>query len=169
MLYIKLPDTYPYRIERFRADHPGTSFPAELSDRHYADHGVLPVTPTPAPDHDPITQTLIDRAELQGGSWVQAWQVVGASPDEVAARKAARVPAAVTMRQARLALLAAGKLSAVDAAINSMPEPTQSAARIEWEYSVEVQRHNGFVAALGPALGLSQEQIDALFIAAAKL
>ena len=79
------------------------------------------------------------------------------------------VPRAVTMRQARLALLGAGKLAAVDAAINGMSEPTKSAARIEWEYSGEVQRHNGFVAALGPALGLTEAQIDALFTAAAKL
>ena len=75
----------------------------------------------------------------------------------------------VTMRQARLALLGAGKLSMVDAAIASMPEPQKSAAHIEWEYSNEVQRHNSFVSALGPALGLTEEQIDALFVAASKL
>ena len=77
------------------------------------------------------------------------------------------VPQSITMRQARLALLGAGKLSLVDAAIDSMPEPQKSAARIEWEYSNEVQRNNGFVAALGPALGMTEEQIDQLFIAAA--
>lgn len=86
-----------------------------------------------------------------------------------AIRNAPVVPRAVTMRQARLALLGAGALAGVDAAINAMPEPTRSAARIEWEYSQEVQRHNGFVAALGPALGMSSAQIDALFVAAAKL
>lgn len=86
-----------------------------------------------------------------------------------AIRNAPVVPRAVTMRQARLALLGAGVLASVDAAINAMPEPTKSAARIEWEYSQEVQRHNGFVAALGPALGMSSAQIDALFVAAAKL
>lgn len=169
MLYIKLPNTYPYRIERFRADHPGTSFPAELQDRHYADHGVLPVAPTTAPAHDPITQDLSTYAENVEGEWVQRWTVSEASEADIAQRRAARVPASVTMRQARLALLGAGKLALVDAAISSMKEPQQSAARIEWEYSGEVQRHNGFVAALGPALGLTSEQIDALFIAAAKL
>ena len=79
------------------------------------------------------------------------------------------VPQTVTMRQARLALLGAGKLSLVDAAIDGMPEPQKSAARIEWEYSNEVQRNNSFVSALGPALGMTEEQIDQLFIAAAKL
>jgi len=81
----------------------------------------------------------------------------------------AGVPQKVTMRQARLALLGAGMLAGVDAAIDAMSEPTRSAARIEWEYSSEVQRYNGFVAALGPALGMTDEQMDALFIAAAKL
>lgn len=87
--------------------------------------------------------------------------------DEMALRDT--TPKAVTMRQARLALLGSGKLAAVDAAIALLPEPQKSAARIEWEYSGEVKRHNGFVAALGPALGLSEAQIDALFVAASKL
>ena len=79
------------------------------------------------------------------------------------------VPAEITMRQARLALLGARKLAAVDAAIATMPEPNKSAAKIEWEYSNSVLRHNGFVSALGPMLGLTDAQIDALFIAGAKL
>lgn len=79
------------------------------------------------------------------------------------------VPRSVTMRQARLALLGAGKLAQVDSTIASMPEPSRSAAQIEWNYSNEVQRHSGFVDVLGPALGLSSAQIDALFRAAAAL
>lgn len=79
------------------------------------------------------------------------------------------VPAAVTMRQARLALLGAGLLDDVEAAINGLPSPQKEAARIEWEYSQEVQRHNGFVSVLGPALGLTEAQTDALFIQAATL
>ena len=81
----------------------------------------------------------------------------------------APVPAAVTMRQARLALLGAGLLSSIDAAIDALPSPQKEAARIEWEYSQEVQRHNGFVSALAPALGLTAEQTDALFVQAATL
>jgi len=87
----------------------------------------------------------------------------------VFAAPAPRVPAAVTMRQARLALLGANLLSSVDTAIDALPEPTKSAARIEWEYSNELQRGNALVAALTPALGLTSEQVDALFIAASTL
>ena len=73
------------------------------------------------------------------------------------------------MRQARLALLGAGKLAAVDAAIDAMPEPQKSAARIEWEYAAEVRRDNDFIAWLAPALGMTDAQVDALFVAAAAL
>lgn len=79
------------------------------------------------------------------------------------------VPTTVTMRQARLALLAAGLLGDVEAAIATLPSPHKEAAKIEWEYSQEVQRHNGFVAQLGPALSLDAAALDALFVAAAGL
>lgn len=79
------------------------------------------------------------------------------------------VPAEVTMRQARLALLGAGKLAAVDAAIDALPDPQKAAARIEWDYSSTVRRQQPLVLALAPALGLSTGQLDALFIAAAAL
>ena len=79
------------------------------------------------------------------------------------------VPSAVTMRQARLALNAAGKLALVEAAIASLSEPQKTAAQIEWEYSNEVQRSNGLVASLGPALGMTEAELDALFVQAASL
>ena len=79
------------------------------------------------------------------------------------------VPQEVTMRQARLALHAAGKLAAVNAAINALPDPPRSAALIEWEYSSTVRRDSQFVSMLGPALDLDAAGLDALFIAAAKL
>lgn len=79
------------------------------------------------------------------------------------------VPSEVTMRQARLALHAAGYLGGVDAAIEALEEPARTKARIEWEYSGMVQRHNGFVALLAPQLGLTEEQTDALFIVARSL
>ena len=79
------------------------------------------------------------------------------------------IPQSVTMRQARLALEAVGKLDDVDAAIAALPLPTRKLAQIEWEYSNEVQRANGIVSQLGPALSLTEAEIDALFVAAAAL
>lgn len=73
------------------------------------------------------------------------------------------VPQIVTMRQARLALLQAGLLSQVDAAINAMAEPDRSAAQIEWEYATEVKRSSGLVQSLAVGLNLSDQQVDDLF------
>lgn len=91
--------------------------------------------------------------------------------DEIAALpgpQSAPIQQEVTMRQARLALLAAGKLADVNTAIDAMPEPDRTAARIEWEYSGSVRRHQPFVLQLAPAIGLDSAGLDALFIDAAQ-
>lgn len=99
-------------------------------------------------------------AVFAGDSWV----IYDAEPAVVVP-----VPTEVTMRQARLALHAAGKLAAVNTAIEALPDPPKTAARIEWEYSNAVRRDSQFVALLGPTLGLDAAALDALFVAASKL
>lgn len=78
-------------------------------------------------------------------------------------------PAEVTMRQARLALLQAGKLAAVNAAVAAMPGAAGDTARIEWEFSSTVERHRPLVEALGASLGMTADQLDDLFRTAATL
>jgi len=79
------------------------------------------------------------------------------------------VPQEVTMRQAQLALLGAGLLDTVDTAIAAIPGDAGRAARITWEKSSAVRRDNPLIAQLQGALGLTSEQIDALFVAAAAI
>ena len=79
------------------------------------------------------------------------------------------VPQEVSMRQARLALLARGVLGEVDAAIDSLPSPDREAARIEWDYSSVVARNSPLVVMMGAALGLDDDALDELFITAARL
>lgn len=112
-------------------------------------------TPIALPVFNPATQG----AFFADGAWVVVDAVPAALP----------VPQVVTMRQARLALLAAGKLAAVSAAITGLPSPQKEEAQIEWEYSQAIERNRPFVLLLGPALGLSDAQLDTLFIAAAAL
>lgn len=69
----------------------------------------------------------------------------------------------VSMRQARLALMAAGLLDDVEAMIVQ----ADRAVKIDWEYATVVDRSSPLVAAIGSALGLTNEQIDALFADAA--
>lgn len=72
-------------------------------------------------------------------------------------------PEVVTIRQAKLALLAGGLLDEANAAVAAAGQ----AAQIEWEYATEVRRDSPLVAGIGPVLGLTESQIDALFITAA--
>jgi len=73
----------------------------------------------------------------------------------------------VSMRQAKLALLAAGKIGAVESAIAALSEPDKSAAEIEWQSTGTVRRDHPTVAFIGAAAGLTEAEIDGLFAAAA--
>lgn len=79
------------------------------------------------------------------------------------------IPGAVTMRQARLALLGAGLLANVNSYIASMTGVDGDVARIEWEYAQEVRRDSPLVAGLSQALALTTAQLYALFTTAAGL
>ncbi len=71
----------------------------------------------------------------------------------------------ISMRQARLALLGAGLLSQVNAAVAQLDET----AKIEWEYASEVKRDAPLVVGLAQALNLTDQQLDELFILASNI
>jgi hypothetical protein len=82
--------------------------------------------------------------------------------EEINAAKAAQ---SVTMRQARLALLQSGLLDQVTSAI---AQGTQ-ADQITWEYATEVCRTDSLVNNLALVLGLTNQQLDELFVLGASL
>lgn len=79
------------------------------------------------------------------------------------------VPQSVSMRSARLALLQAGVLATVNTTIANMQGVEGDAARIEWEYAQEVRRDSALVLSLIPLLGMTDSEIDGLFILAGSL
>lgn len=142
---------------------------------HYFDMwGWYVSAPTPGRSTD-IAPPITSESTVPGGDRANFTGIPGAEWEvrpyvvPVITAPSPVVPPSVTMRQARLALLGAGLLASVNAVIEAMGEPTRSAAQIEWEYSNELQRGNALVAALGPALGLTESEIDQLFITAATL
>jgi hypothetical protein len=76
----------------------------------------------------------------------------------------APVPDKVTNFQARAALIAAGLFDAVDAAVRASDDPIALQA---WDYANEVTRNGALVNGLASGLGLTAEQLDDLFRAAA--
>jgi len=109
-------------------------------------------TLTPDPERHVV---LVTRA-------VEPW-----SDEEIAAHRKSLVPQSVTMRQCRIALLGAGLLESVQSSIASMPGADGERARIDWEYALEVRRDWPLIAYMAGDLGLTDEQVDALFVTAA--
>lgn len=75
------------------------------------------------------------------------------------------VPQRITPLQARKALRAAGLMAAVQAFIATQPDEVQD----EWEYAITIERSNTTLTNAATALGLTEAQVDALFIAGASM
>ena len=147
-----------------------------LNETHIRNRGLRPpqvreITPTQKPAINALLQAVYERKPLmQDGDPVQVWEVVDFTEAELAVKlEARRALMVVTMRQARLALLQQGLLASIQPAIDSLDEPHRSGANIEWEYSQTVERTRPFVLTLGEALGLTDDDLDALFELAATL
>lgn len=75
------------------------------------------------------------------------------------------VPETITALQARLVLDSMGALDAVEAFIDKAGGP----AKIVWEYATVIERNSPLVEGAAAALGMTSEQMDDLFRAAATL
>jgi hypothetical protein len=79
------------------------------------------------------------------------------------------IPQSISMRQARLMLSREGSLSAVQEAIDLLPESQREEAQIEWDYAQMVNRDNPIMQLIAQKIGLTDEQLDEMFLEASKL
>jgi len=84
-------------------------------------------------------------------------------PEHAAAVYVESIPYEITMRQAELALRDAGYLAAVKAWVQALDGELES----YWGRSLTVRRDHAFVESARVELGLTQQQMDGLFILAA--
>lgn len=76
----------------------------------------------------------------------------------------------VTPRQIRVALIMSGiSIASIEAMIDALEEPQKSIVRATWEYSTIFERDNEILNQMAPLIGLSQSQVDDLFILAKTL
>ena len=94
----------------------------------------------------------------------EPWYSEEAIDKEVAKRKEEIKVKSVTPRQARIELLRAGMLDAVNQAVASNHEWA-----ITWEFATEVRRDDPMIAAVQELLGKTELEIDELFTTASKL
>lgn len=109
-------------------------------------------------DYDGKTFTNFERADAEAAGVPS--EVLDAA--ELDSRRAAM---SCTPRQARRALDEADLLDSVEAYIATAPKAVQ----IDWEYASSFRRDYGAITTAGTALGMTDSQIDDLFIAAMTL
>jgi len=80
-----------------------------------------------------------------------------------------RIPREIANWRARAVLEINGLLSAVDAMVQAMEGPEGIVVRQAWQAGAPLARNGSTVLTLAPALGLTSQQIDDMFIAAGSL
>jgi hypothetical protein len=112
------------------------------------------------PEFDASTQRLGDKTLtiLNDESVAYVWSIVELPPPSV--------PAEIQMWQARSILARAGLLEQVNQAVKAAANPE---IEIAWEYAPNVVRASSFVSAMAASLGLSEAQLDGLFIEGSKI
>ena len=103
-----------------------------------------------------------ERANWTGREWV----VVPYTP-QVICEKVVEVPKSITSRQGRIVLARAGLLVAVSEYFLALP--VYDERRIEWESAAQWDRDWNTLAIAAKALGLSEKQVDQMFIDGAVL
>ena len=176
---------------QIRKDNPNVSLPKVWNDNVNEALGIDPVLESPKPEPSADYKSVVGNGVEQdaNGNWVYAWTevdmfieyeqevtdeegvtttsiiTVQQQIDDYEARKLAdkRDNMVVTMRQARLALSQAEKLTMVNDAIAVMDEPDKTAVSIEWEYGSTVERVSPWIDAMATALGMTGVEMDELF------
>jgi hypothetical protein len=182
---------------QIRSDHPNTSLPKVWTEATCDGLGIDPVLEAPKPEPSGDYKVVVRNGVEQdaNSNWVYAWTerdmfveyeeevtddqgvmttnvvTVQSQIDAYEANKLAtkREGMVVTMRQARLALSQAGKLTMVNDAIAVMDEPDKTAVSIEWEYGSTVERVSPWIDTMATALSMTGEEMDDLFELAATL
>ena len=80
------------------------------------------------------------------------------------------IPESITKRQAKQQLLLEGKLGQVQEVIDSIADETKRMmTQLYWDDSTEFERNHPTLVELGAALGLTEAELDMMFINASKL
>lgn len=100
---------YPITQDQMRARHPDTLFP----DPFEPADGYAPVQYGTLPAHDAATHRVVELAPVEeDGQWVQAFEVVALTPEELAQRAADAAVALEAARAAKNAAINAARLAA---------------------------------------------------------
>jgi hypothetical protein len=122
---------------------------------------ILPVVVDDIPEYNTETQEIVESTPIVESDRVRkTWQVV----DIVVP-----VPDEIPLWAFRTAIRKAELKESVEALLNALPEPNRTDALEHYEYGNFIVRHHPLIAALAFQLGLTEKQVDDIFIFASKL
>jgi hypothetical protein len=107
--------------------------------------------------NDEIMGGVTDSVDFEAQTYTRTY--------ESAVKPPPGVPRSVSPSQFRRALNAANLRSAVEAAISAADQGTKDL----WEYATSVDRDNVQLNAMATVLGITQNQLDDIFIAASQI
>lgn len=94
----------------------------------------------------------------------------GANIEEINEFNRKSIPKVVSQRQLRTQLVLNGfDLNDIQIAIDELTEPNKSIAQIAWDYAITFERNSPLLVVVGQMLGLSESDIDTIFLNASKL
>lgn len=159
---------YPYSREQFQQDHQNVTLPEIPTQDQWAEYNVFPVRILPKSNYDSATQycNLNATPHFSDGEWVLGWTISQKTEADLEADIFNwRQSASCSPFQGRMALADAGLLSQVDNIVALADEKT----KVAWEYALEWKRQSPLIMTLASSLGLTEAQVDNLFIEAAKV
>lgn len=151
-MYVKIVNGVPEERTRqdLQNDWPNVSFPKDIDEQTLSEFGYATLHVGLKPQAE-----VIQRGPIQAidGKWTRTY--IGR--ERTAEEK--RINMRCSARQARLALLQSGKLGQVKQAMAQASESDQ----IEWDHATEFLRSHGPLVTMAASLGLTEEEVDALF------
>lgn len=157
---------YPYPDWALRADHPNTSFPADLAAFDPTPFGAAVVVAVDPPATGPDERAVEGEPVLIGGEWRQTWTIEAYSPP---------VPASISDRQFFQQLALAGHITeaeaiaavatgtipaAMEELVQQLPAGSQFAARMLLSGATSFERAHPLTATLGAMYGMDGAALD---------
>ena len=144
------------------------SFPNGVLDESFLakQNNIVKVEYEAQPVIDDFTQKVEQDklATLENGVYTIKYRVLPKTEDEIVEYRKSQVPQTITPLQAKLQLLHMGLLDEVDAMV-----ATDRKVQLYWEYALIIERNNPILLSMATQLGLTDGQLDDMFIEASKL
>lgn len=158
---------YPWSIDQMMMANPTVSFSTPVPDEVAAAFNTFPVTDTARPDVDQLWQTVsLGNPTKQDGVWVQHWTITDLTPEEHDTLMVAyRQNLNCSPLQGKIELENRGLLDAAETAVAAADKIT----KLAWANATIWQRTSPMIESLGAGLNLTPDDLDSLFVAAAKI